>query len=251
MVEQKVKFFASKHSANYKKTKRELSAYFEIGCFHLLLEFYEQAGYNLSVENLIDEKYRYLTTPNGNPSNFSYVCMTGTDGEYEIRQQVRIKSHIDNEIAFTPDIIVLFRNSEVSSIKRVDYASGKRPFYTVSSKSVVAAHECKSTNPFPELLVSFIGMFITAHEWYNETEYIRRYNLSENGKHIAPTMFIGGAASGIHLKMIEALEKAYPINIIVGIHQGTWNFDSRPINRLNFPTSSLGRIIYDDAQCPF
>jgi hypothetical protein len=153
MVEQKVKFFASKHSA---KDKKRIISLFRNRVLSFTVRILRASWLQSLCRKLNRwKKYRYLTTPNGNPSNFSYVW---TDGEYEIRQQVRIKSHIDDEIAFTPDIIVLFRNSEMSSIKRVDYASGRRPFYTVSSKSVVAAHECKSTNPFPELLVSFMNL---------------------------------------------------------------------------------------------
>jgi len=236
--------FAQNFSAIYNKKKRELSACFEIGCFHALLEFYENSGYAISINNKIDNEYKYLTTPNGNPENFSYISITGNDETYEIRQQVRIKSHINENITFTPDIVVLFGDSSITSIKRDDYASGKRPFYTVLSNSVVAAHECKSMNPFPELLVSFIGMFITAHEWYNESRY-KKYELSENGKHIAPTIFVGGTAKGIHLKMIEALQKAYPINIITGLHQGTWELDSSNINKINFLPLAIGGILDD------
>lgn len=238
-VEKRAKDFAKKHSATYNKKKRELSASFEIGCFHALLNYYRGVGYNISVQNLVDGEYRYLTTPNGNPDNFSYILLSGNDGFFELRQQVRIFSHLDGDIAFAPDIVVLFKGSEISAIKDDDYASGKRPFYTVSSKSVVAVHECKSMVPFPELLVSFIGMFVTAHGWYRDSDDDDS-PLSESGLHLAPTMFVGGTARAMHLKMIRAIERTYPVNIVVGLHQGTWNLysDNRKLNKLTMEALS-------------
>lgn len=232
-VERAIFDFSTKYSSVYNKNKRELSASFEIGCFHALINYYEKMEYSLSIENMVDQEYRYLTTPNGNPANFSYIKMEGQDGVFEIRQQVRIFSHLDKNIAFAPDIVVLFRNAEISAIKDPDFASGKRPFYTVSSKYVVSAHECKSMIPFPELLVSFVGMFITAHEWFNDN---KSDLLSPDGNHIAPTLFVGGTARAMHLKMIQALEKVYPINIVVGLHTSEWNLysGSKKVNRLNF-----------------
>jgi len=238
-VEKKAKEFAKKHFAIYNKKKRELSASFEIGCFHALLNYYQGVGYDVSVENLVNGEYRYLTTPNGNPSNFSYISLCGEDGYFELRQQVRVHSHLDGDIAFAPDIAVLFKGSEISAIKDDDYASGKRPFYTVSSKSVVAVHECKSMVPFPELLVSFIGMFVTAHGWYRDTDD-NESPLSKSGLHLAPTMFVGGTASAMHLRMIRAIERSYPVNIVVGLHQGTWNLysNNRKLNKLNMESLS-------------
>ncbi|WP_143241704.1 hypothetical protein [Aeromonas sp. SCS5] len=237
-AEKSITEFSKKHSTTYNKKKREISASFEIGCFHALLRFYETHGFSLHLENLINNEYRYLTTPNGNPSNFSFISITGLDGDYEIRQQVRIKSHLDNDIAFSPDIVVLHKNASISNLKDVDYASGKRPFYSVFSKDVVAAHECKSMTPFPELLVSFIGMFITAHLWANNL-IDEKSPLHKDGTHLAPTMFVGGAASALHLRMITSLQKVYPINIIVGLHQGTWDLTGshKKINKLKFNKS--------------
>lgn len=256
-VEKSVKRFAKNHFINYHKTKRELSASFEIGCFHALLNYYEGMSYTLTPENLVDKKYRYLTTPNGSPTNFSYIHMSGPDGNFDIRQQVRIYSHIDKDIAFAPDLVVLMDDAAIDAVKDKDYASGKRPFYTVSSKSVVAAHECKSMVPFPELLVSFIGMFITAHEWY-QSDTGQVISQDKKGVHLAPTLFVGGTARALHLRMIAALERAYPINVVVGLHQGTWNLysNNRKLNKLKCVLKGSGSSQHlakkvSDADIPF
>ena len=217
-VEQACERFAKRHRLVYNKSEREISASFEIGCFHSLLEFYE-ANCILAPENLQDNAYRYLTTPNGNPAKFSRVKITHPKGVFTLRQQVRIKSHLDPDIAFTPDMVVLKESAIINAIKDKDYAKGKRSFFTVSSSAVIAAHECKSMNPFPELLVSFIGQLVTAHAWL---DLAKPYKFVEkDGVHLAPTLFVGGTPRGLHLRMIHALEKCYPINILVGMHAGT------------------------------
>ena len=240
-VEKMVDKFANDFSHIYSKKKRELSASFEIGCFHALLNYYEDMGFALTVENLTKEdEFRYLTSPSGNPNNFSFVVAALADTEYEIRQQLKIYSELDEHISFAPDLAVVKRNTEIEIIRDNDFANGKRPFYRVSNRDVIAAHECKSLPPFPELMVSFIGMYVTAHTWQSPDE-VSDISLDDQGLHLAPTLFVGGSAQAMHLKMINAIQTAYPLNIIVGMHQGTWDLYSnyKKINKL----SVLGDVL--------
>ena len=242
------KAFSDTHSVVMRLTDRQLSAAFEIGTLHALLKFYASQGYVLTPQNLIEgSEYRYLTSPSGNPANFSFVQAVGADGEFEIRQQVRVQSHVDEDIAFTPDIVVLLKGAAIDDSKRVDNASGKRPYYRVASSSVVAAHECKSMNPFPELLVSFIGMLVAAHEWYPAGP---GFQYTHQDGHLGPTLFVGGTARSIHLRMISAMQKAYRLNIICGLHEGTWSLiDAK--NRMLRLAAGLPATVADDDAIPF
>lgn len=226
-AQQLVAKFAADHHLVLSTNERLLSASFEIGCLHALLRSYKQQGYLLELKNLKDNEYRYLTTPSGNPANFSYVALTGTDGEFEIRQQVRVESHVSSDIRFTPDILVLLKAATIQGVSNMDFAGGKRKLFSIKSDLVVAAHECKSMNPFPELMVSFIGMLVTAHGWYPDGSEVAPARTG----HLAPTLFVGGTARALHLKMIAALENAYRLNIVVGMHSGTWNL-KQATNRL-------------------
>lgn len=240
--------FAKKHGVVMRVTDRQLSAAFEIGSLHALLRFYEAQGYRLEPRNLTDEgEYRYLTSPSGNPANFSWVEATGPDGEFEIRQQVRVQSHIDEDIAFTPDIVVLLKGTAVEDSRREEYASGRRPYYRVKSSSVVAAHECKSMNPFPELMVSFIGMLVSAHEWYPDGD---RYRHTHDDGHLGPTLFVGGTARNLHLRMISAMQKAYHMNIICGLHEGTWSLTDAKNRLLLLGVRTAAREVSED-EIPF
>lgn len=148
------------------------------------------------------------------------------------------------DIAFTRDLLVLRRGSRISERLDEDYANGKKRYYSVDSSEVVAVHECKSLNPFPELLVSFISFVAAAHEYFDSAG--GRITFHEEGRHLAPTLFVGGSARGIHLRMIRAMRSVLPINVIVGVHSGTENLFGRDahVRRFDFvdatATSSAG-----------
>lgn len=241
--------FASAHSFVLQTTDRQLSAAFEIGCLHALLRFYQSQKYTFTAQNLVEKKeYRYLTSPSGNPANYSYVMASGLDGEFEIRQQVRVQSHVDAHIAFTPDIVVLVKDAAIEKSKHPEYAGGKRTYYRVASSSVVAAHECKSMNPFPELMVSFIGMLVSAHEWYPNGTGVTHTN--QHGQ-LAPTLFVGGSARGLHLRMVAAMQKAYRLNIICGLHEGTWSLTDAKNRIIWSPGGVLPAGFVMDDDVPF
>lgn len=233
-VETEMEQFATRHRFAYTASARELSASFEIGCFHAVLRLYG-ASCTVRPENLQEGKYRYLTTPSGNPANFSYIRLThtGSGDEFQLRQQVRITSPIHREISFTPDLVLMSSAADIEGEFDDGYANGKRRFFSIDSSHVIAAHECKSMNPFPELLVSFLGMLISAHQWLDYPHC--RDVICEDGLHLAPTLFIGGTPSVWHSRMVTALSSAYPINVVAGMHAGTWDLSARAVNRFNLP----------------
>lgn len=227
-VEKSIENFAKTYKLTYARKERELSASFEIGCLHALTDFYEKTC-SLQPVNLQDGKFRYLTTPSGNPANFSYILGASGSDIFEIRQQVRVRSYLDPDVAFTPDMLVIRKDAKIEGKNDPEYASGKRQFFYVHSSDVIAAHECKSTNPFPELLVSFLGMLIAAHDWLaGPTD---RSRLDPNGLHLAPALFVGGTASGVHHRMVKAMEASMPMNVVLGLHRGTWNLLDPAIKR--------------------
>lgn len=224
--------FSATYKVTYAATAREVSASFEIGCFHAIVRLYSQTC-SVRLDNLQPEGFKYLTSPNGNPANFSYLTFVHkvTGDAFELRQQVRITSVIDRSISFTPDLVVLPAMADIEGNLDDAYANGRRRFFSVASEHVIAAHECKSMNPFPELLVSFLGMLITAHKWLDYPHC--RDMICEDGLHLAPSLFVGGTASLWHSRMISALSTAYPVNIITGMHSGTWDLSSIGVNMFN------------------
>jgi len=223
-VERAMTAFAQRFQLTVSARQRAVAASFEIGCFLSLVRFYSKVG-TTTVENVTSEgEFRYLTSPNGNPANFSYVAMQIAGELFELRQQVRVRSHLDPDIAFTPDVVVLRAAAHLDTARDPDFAGGKRAFYSVASTGVVALHECKSLPPFPELLVSFLGMVVAGHAWMTSGALPSR---SSQGRHVAPTLFVGGSARALQKRMVKALEGQYPINVLLGVH------DPRGVQILN------------------
>jgi hypothetical protein len=239
-VQGEIETFAKTHKVIVSSSERAISAAFEIGCLHALLKFYESNGFEPSAQNLTDAgEYRYLTTPSGNPLNFSFVLLKRKRQQYELRQQVRVQSERNKHIRFTPDIVVTRAAVSIAAKRDRRYASGRRRFYSVRSRDVVAVHECKSMNPFPELMVSFIGMLQLAHNWLDGEG---DFEVTPRGNHLAPTLFIGGSMRPFHEPMIKALQRAYPLNIVTGMHEGTWNI-GRGKNRLRLKRRRVAKIV--------
>lgn len=224
-VLRKIQTFARQYDLVVSQTKREVSASFEIGCFHALTDYYS-AEFKIHPRNLSAEgEYRYLTSPSGRPDNFSYLDLELDGQRYQLRQQVRIRSERHRDVYFTPDMVVLNSSDAIVAVRDDHYARGKRDFLCAASASVVAAHECKSMNPFPELLVSFLGLLYAGHAWLDRPRV--PIQSAMHGRHLAPTLFVGGAARALHMRMVRGLEATYPLNIVVGLHAGSWNLRTR------------------------
>ena len=166
-VEGKMEEFARDHAHAYAKKKREQSAIFEIGCFLALLDDYHNHQFSVSIENLdSDGSFKYLTSPTGNPDNFSYITVERDGHKFDLRQQIRIRSHLHPDVTFTPDMVVFEHGAPVEQKFDPDYAGGKRGMFALAAQKVIAIHECKSLPGFPELYVSFLGMLLTVHSTF-------------------------------------------------------------------------------------
>ena len=243
-VERRVRSFARRFGSVYAKNERQISASFEIGCFHALLDLYEK-NFDLHLENLRNGEYRYLTSPNGNPDNFSFVRLAGKSGEYVLRQQVRVRSPVNADIQFTPDFVVYRKGVKIRRELDEDYAHGTRGLFFVKGEDLIAIHECKSMNPFPELLVSFLGMVVVAHPWAKRGDAMTR--LSATGKHLAPSLFVGGTPRGLHKRMVAAITETYPVNVILGMHYSTWRLfgDEVSLNLIDDVEDNISRATRD------
>ncbi len=221
-VEAEITAFATKYRAELRSVSFKAPAAFEIGCFHALLEFYQSRG-SLAVENLQAGEFRYLTSPNGNPNNFSFVRFvpTGSTDVFEIRQQVRIRSHWNDYVMTTPDIVVIAGKDRIEGNRDPLFAGNRRKLFYVAAEHVKAAHECKSLVPFPELLVGFVGMFFSVHSWHNPTTTPAAGTL-----HLAPTLFVGGTANPMQRRMAQELMKTFPVNIVTDLHRHTFSLGS-------------------------
>jgi hypothetical protein len=219
-VERRVDRFVAQSGAIYRKTQREQSAIFEMGCFFALIDEMERNGVPCEVEGLQDGEFRYLTSPSGKPENFSYVSFTFEGSRYELRSQVRVRSQIHQDVTFTPDLVLIRGKAKIDRVVDPEFAGGKRGVWAVHAKAVVAIYECKSLPGYPELYVSFLGMVSATRG--------RLVSRKHAAYRFESTLFVGGHARGFHRRMIAAIHEVCAVRIATGLHSGGWGLRRSP-----------------------
>ncbi len=212
--------FLEKHSTTIAQHASKISTYFEISCYNNIVKFYKNSGFTIQVENL-DKKtqsFRYKLGPSGYPQNFSFFVISKTyhyrknptTFRYEIRQNVPVQSKHDSKIFITPDFVIC-KNS-INYQKDSQYYQGRREFWFVSNESLVSFAEAKHYNPFPELIINFIGIV-------NELmpSLLNEKNGSNRPAHIAPSLIVSGKGNYQTIRIKKSLESRYKVNIFLGV----------------------------------
>ncbi|GET25065.1 hypothetical protein [Prolixibacter sp. NT017] len=186
-----------------------ISDYFEMSCFNYIVQYYEDMGFDIKVQNLQKNKYRYKCTTSGNHINFSYFSAklgTKSNNDIQIHHNLAVESKYEKGIYTTPDITVIKRSTIET---RKDFYQGNKTFSYVKNKNLITFAEVKHFTPFPELLFNFIG---TVNE-LKGLEHDIPMN-TEPIMHFAPFLMISGK-SNAHTDGIRlSLSARYNINIV-------------------------------------
>ncbi len=212
--------FLKKHKTTISSHSARISDYFEMSNYNSIVKFYENNGYTVSPQNLINNEFRYKLSPAGYPNNFSYFeiskkyiykkCQQKFD--FEIHHNVAVQSAINNNLYVTPDISIISKGS-IKELKDPRYFfSGSRSYYYIPNKNLQTFCEVKNFNPFPELLFNFIGLL---QELKNEI--VQKNHSDKKPKHIAPSMMISGGGN-YHTNLIRKdIMNRYKTNIFFGL----------------------------------
>lgn len=210
LLESDVKTFINKYKAIVINQSDRISDYFEMSCFNMIVRFYENEGYTVTVENLNGKHYRYKCSPSGIQYNFSYFKVTKLVDEvlyeFEIHHNLNVESSHSNEIFTTPDISIVKANSIKES---TEYYTSKKRFTYVENAVMISFCEVKNFNPFPELILNFTGIVNELRK-----EIINKERIVFETKHIAPSLMVSGKGNKQTIKIKEELEKRYNLNII-------------------------------------
>lgn len=210
LLENEIRTFINKYKAIVVNQSDRISDYFEMSCFNLIVRFYENEGYTVTVENLNGMHYRYKCSPSGIQSNFSYFKVTKLVDEvlheFEIHHNLNVESSHSNEIFTTPDISIVKANSIKES---TEYYNSKKRFTYVENAVMISFCEVKNFNPFPELIFNFTGIVNELRK-----EIINKERVVFDTKHIAPSLMVSGKGNKQTIKIKEELEKRYNLNII-------------------------------------
>lgn len=233
--EEEIKTFLKYHKTFISNQANRISDYFEMCCYNHIVRFYEYSGFEVTVENLINNQFRYKLSPAGYPSNFSYFKIKKEIEidrkkyyyEFEVHHNLTIQSAIENEIYLTPDISVINAGTIVEDEKHYMVEKSSKKFCYVENKNLQTFCEVKQFNPFPELLFSFNGMYIEMVDGDNRESKLEI-------KHIAPSLMLSGKGN-IHTEKIrKSLEGRNSSNIIFDVFEtGSITFSKRFVATLN------------------
>lgn len=187
----------------------KISAYFEMSCFNYIVQYYEDCGFEVEIQNLQDNKYRYKCSTTGNHENFSHFSAKkgiGPENDIQIHHNLAIESKFDDEIYTTPDITVIKKSSIES---RKDFYKNNITFCYVRNCDMITFAEVKHFNPYPELLFNFIGTVNELKGIYHSFPYEIKKT-----EHFAPFLMISGKSNDHTDNIKKSLKRRYNINII-------------------------------------
>jgi hypothetical protein len=257
--EEEIKSFLIRHKTFVANQAGRISDYFEMCCYNHIVKYYENSGFEVTVENLIGEKFRYKLSPSGYPSNFSFFKISKRIKdenkthiyEFEIHHNLTVQSAIEKEIYLTPDISVINVGSILEEETHYLVEKSSKRFCYVANSDLQTFCEVKQFNPFPELLFSFNGMYIEMID--SKTTRKEEFPI----KHIAPSLMLSGKGN-VHTEKIKlSLESRNKSNIIFDLFEtGNITFSRNFVSSL-FSISSQNALpqevesLIDEEDLPF
>jgi hypothetical protein len=232
LFEKEIQEFVNKFKAIVSNHANRISDYFEMSCYNLVVRFYENNGYRVSIKNLQDGKYRYKCSPSGIQSNYSFFLVSKKVGkkekEFEIQHNLATQSSFSNEIFTNPDIAVINKGKSKTT---KDYYATNRRFSYVKNSDLITFFEVKNFNPFPELVFNFIGIVNELRK-----DILTNSAVAKKPIHLAPSLMVSGKPNRQTERIKESLEGRYCINILYDLFDsGVFTFSKN--NQSNLRTT--------------
>lgn len=212
--------FLTRHGAVIHSHGKRISQYFEMLVYNMVVSSYESDGFQVQIANLQNGAFRYRITPTGLPQNFSYFTATKTyrRGQtitdtciFEIHHNVAVESRMTKGLLLRPDISVINAGSLQPQARATPYFRG-RSYPIVQNKDLQTFVEVKHLNPFPELLISFVGLLNELHG-----PAFRKKPSTRRPRHLAPSLALSGNGNPQTIFIRTALMSRYTVNIFYGL----------------------------------
>lgn len=227
-LEEEIATFLKKHKSFISNQGNRISDFFEMCCYNYVVKYYQSKGYDISVQNLINNQFKYKLSTKGYPKNFSFFKISKTINvnsqnqivEFEIHHNLTVESEVDDEIYTTPDIVVINAGKIIEDAEHYSVANSSLKYCYVKNKDLQTFCEVKQFNPFPELLFNFIGVLLEL-----KSTYAIENSDQNEPQHLAPTLLISGKGN-LHTDKIKiSLENRYYMNIIYDVFE----YKSKPL----------------------
>lgn len=193
--------FLNRHKAAIYEISRNGTHIFEAVCFVIFARYYEEIGYQLRPENLLEGKFRFRWTTNGFPWNYSYFAVLSPEIEneegsalFEIYHNqkvtgawVEVENQDEGEIPpmFAVDVAV----AEAGCLPKLPQGHKRtNEHYWIENSRLLTFAEAKKLTAYPMLLAQFLGI---VHEIKPEFVRVGERALSQaywEQKHLPPTL---------------------------------------------------------------
>lgn len=206
--EKELTSFAKIHHAHFREHAKRVSDYFEMSCYNMIIHYYENLGYKMEAQKLVNGDFKYKCSPSGLLQNFSYFKGTKTTGDTEdviyVFHNATVQSAHDKLVFTTPDIVVSRINEPQIT---EDYYPTKKKLSYIDNSNMITFCESKHLIPFPELMITFVG---TVNEL--KPKCLSKDGCTEYSCHIAPSLLMSGTLNKPCKRIKESLEHRYYIN---------------------------------------
>ena len=223
--EKELTSFSNKFKVSIRAHSKRISDYFEMSCYRMIVRYYEALGYSMSVCNLVGGAFRFKCSPMGHIHNFSYFkaskkVLNGQCEEFYIFHNATVQSAFDDDVFTTPDIVV----SRVAKPDFTDdyYLTSKLKLSYIGRENLITFCEAKHYNPFPELMINFIG---TVNELKPKC-LVNGEDVPQSNVHIAPALMMSGTFSKQAERIRNSFERRYFVNFFDNL------FDDVAISKL-------------------
>lgn len=208
-----------------------------MNCYNLVVRFYQNNGYDVTIKNLKSGKYYYKCSPAGLQSNYSYFSVSKQVGkkmyEFEIQHNLAAQSSFDPDIFTNPDITVIKKGTSKTT---TEYYEINRRFSYVKNRDMITFFEVKNFNPFPELIFNFMGVVNELRR-----EILTNEALAKKPIHLAPSLMISGKPNRQTQRIKDSLEERYCINVIYDLYDSGLSIFSKKRQGVLQTTGKLSR----------
>ena len=210
LFESEITSFINKFKATVVTHSKRVSDYFEMSCYNLIVRFYENNGYSVTIQNLKKGEYVYKCSPAGIQSNYSFFLITTNYGKktlvFEVQHNLATQSSFNKEVFTNPDISVIKKGTSKTT---TNYYAINRRFSYVKNSDLITFFEVKNFNPFPELIFNFIGIVNELRK-----EILTNSATAKRPIHLAPSLMVSGKPNRQTIRIKKSLEERYCINIM-------------------------------------
>lgn len=210
--------FLARHRTEISEIASHASNVFEAACFVIFAIHYEEAGYRLRPENLLEGRFRFRYSTSGYPWNFSYFAVLAneiaTEGNavlFEIRHNQKVvgawvdtEGESEDKALFAVDIAVI----ETGSLP--DLSQGHKRTnepYWVENDRLITFAEAKKLTAYPMLLAQFLGI---VHEIKPEFLRVGKQEIPEmfwSQSHPPPTLLTANHLTQGTKKVLQSFEE--------------------------------------------